>query len=57
MTTTVLDRFRLDGKVAIVTGASSGLGIAFAGALAEAGAEALLIRLKFSVTTVCASRP
>ena len=33
MTTTVLDRFRLDGKAAIVTGASSGLGIAFAQAL------------------------
>ena len=32
---TVLDRFRLDGKVAIVTGASSGLGVAFARALAE----------------------
>src|ERR1700745_412502 len=42
MTTTVLDRFRLDGKVAIVTGASSGLGIAFAGALAEAGADLVL---------------
>jgi NAD(P)-dependent dehydrogenase (short-subunit alcohol dehydrogenase family) len=41
-TTTVLDRFRLDGKVAIVTGASSGLGIAFAGALAEAGADLVL---------------
>ncbi|GAA4221347.1 NAD(P)-dependent dehydrogenase (short-subunit alcohol dehydrogenase family) [Streptosporangium album] len=25
----MLDRFRLDGKVAIVTGASSGLGVAF----------------------------
>src|SRR3954453_4290448 len=36
---TVLDRFRLDGKVAIVTGASSGLGVAFARALAEAGAD------------------
>jgi NAD(P)-dependent dehydrogenase (short-subunit alcohol dehydrogenase family) len=34
-TTTVLDRFRLDGKVAIVTGASSGLGVAFGTALAE----------------------
>ena len=34
--TTVLDRFRLDDKVAIVTGASSGLGVAFAKALAEA---------------------
>ena len=26
----ILDRFRLDGRVAIVTGASSGLGTAFA---------------------------
>jgi NAD(P)-dependent dehydrogenase (short-subunit alcohol dehydrogenase family) len=35
----VLDSFRLDGEVAIVTGASSGLGVAFARALAEAGAD------------------
>ena len=35
----VLDSFRLDGKVAIVTGASSGLGVAFAKGLAEAGAD------------------
>ncbi|MBM3711285.1 MAG: glucose 1-dehydrogenase [Actinobacteria bacterium] len=35
----VLDRFRLDGKVAVVTGASSGLGVAFAKALAESGAD------------------
>lgn len=39
---TVLDRFQLDGKVAIVTGASSGLGVAFAQALAEAGADVAL---------------
>jgi NAD(P)-dependent dehydrogenase (short-subunit alcohol dehydrogenase family) len=38
----VLDLFRLDGKVAIVTGASSGLGVAFAHALAEAGADVVL---------------
>ena len=38
----VLDMFRLDGKVAIVTGASSGLGVAFAQALAEAGADVAL---------------
>ncbi|MBV9486124.1 MAG: SDR family oxidoreductase [Frankiaceae bacterium] len=35
----VLDMFRLDGKVAVVTGASSGLGVSFATALAEAGAD------------------
>jgi 2-deoxy-D-gluconate 3-dehydrogenase len=33
------DRFRLDGKTALVTGAASGLGAAIALALAEAGAE------------------
>lgn len=38
----LLDRFSLDGKVAIVTGASSGLGVAFARALAEAGADVAL---------------
>ena len=38
----VLDAFRLDGKVAVVTGASSGLGVAFALALAEAGADVAL---------------
>jgi NAD(P)-dependent dehydrogenase (short-subunit alcohol dehydrogenase family) len=36
---TVLDAFRLDGKAAIVTGASSGLGVAFARGLAEVGAD------------------
>jgi NAD(P)-dependent dehydrogenase (short-subunit alcohol dehydrogenase family) len=38
----VLDLFRLDGKVAVVTGASAGLGVAFAKALAEAGADVAL---------------
>jgi NAD(P)-dependent dehydrogenase (short-subunit alcohol dehydrogenase family) len=36
---TLLDRFGLDDRVAIVTGASSGLGVAFAEGLAEAGAD------------------
>jgi NAD(P)-dependent dehydrogenase (short-subunit alcohol dehydrogenase family) len=36
---TIIDRFRLDDKVVVVTGASSGLGVAFARGLAEAGAD------------------
>ena len=36
---TVLDAFRLDGKVAVVTGGNRGLGLAFARALAQAGAR------------------
>jgi len=38
----VLDDFRLDGKVSIVTGASRGLGRAMAEALAEAGSHVVL---------------
>jgi 2-deoxy-D-gluconate 3-dehydrogenase len=35
----ILDKFKLDGKIALVTGASVGLGQAMAMALAEAGAD------------------
>lgn len=38
----VLERFRLDDKVAVVTGAGRGIGAASALALAEAGADVLL---------------
>ncbi len=38
----VLDRFRVDGKVAVVTGAGRGIGAASALALAEAGADVVL---------------
>jgi 7-alpha-hydroxysteroid dehydrogenase len=38
----ILDRFRVDGRVAVVTGAGRGIGAATAVALAEAGADVLI---------------
>ncbi|HTZ91804.1 MAG TPA: SDR family oxidoreductase [Streptosporangiaceae bacterium] len=38
----ILDEFRLTDRVAVVTGASSGLGVAFARALSDAGAAVVL---------------
>ncbi|MCV7150817.1 SDR family oxidoreductase [Mycolicibacterium pyrenivorans] len=38
----ILDRFRLDGQVAVVTGAGRGLGAAMALAFAEAGADVVI---------------
>jgi len=39
----ILDSFRLDGKTAVVTGASRGLGAAISSALAEAGADVAVV--------------
>ena len=37
----ILDKFKLDGKTALVTGSNQGIGQAYAKALAEAGAVIL----------------
>ena len=39
----VLDRFDLSGRTAVVTGSTRGLGRAFAQALAEAGANVVIV--------------
>jgi len=51
----ILDRFRLDGQVAVVTGAGRGLGAAIALAFAEVGADVLIAsRTKSELESVAA---
>ena len=51
----ILDRFRIDGRTAIVTGAGRGLGAAIAVAFAEAGADVVIAaRTESQLTEVAA---
>ena len=47
---------RLDGKVAVVTGASSGIGFACAEAMSEAGAAVVLVGRDAERLAECAGR-
>ncbi|HTX41996.1 MAG TPA: glucose 1-dehydrogenase [Acidobacteriaceae bacterium] len=49
----ILDRFRLEGKLALVTGAAGGLGAAVAVALAEAGANVACHGNRRAATQTC----
>jgi NAD(P)-dependent dehydrogenase (short-subunit alcohol dehydrogenase family) len=56
MKANMVDRFRVDGRVAIVTGASSGLGVGIAEAYAEAGGLVVVAARRVEATEATAAR-
>jgi 2-deoxy-D-gluconate 3-dehydrogenase len=52
----ILERFRLDGKVAVVTGCNTGLGQGMANALAQAGADIVGVNQAEPVDTIAQVR-
>ena len=52
----ILDKFSLKGKVAIVTGATDGLGGSISLTLAEAGADLVLASRTFSLLKIVAKK-
>ncbi|KAK5991608.1 2-keto-3-deoxygluconate 5-dehydrogenase [Cladobotryum mycophilum] len=51
MSNPVLDLFRVDGKTAVITGANGGIGGAMAEALAEAGANIIIVQIPGDTNT------
>ncbi|MCL2880085.1 MAG: glucose 1-dehydrogenase [Treponema sp.] len=56
MAQTIIDRFRLDGKTALVTGGAQGIGEAFCFALGEAGANVAVVDINMPKAEETAAR-
>ncbi len=52
----VLDLFRLDGRIAVVTGGAKGIGVHYVGALAEAGASVVAADVERSAVDAAVDR-